>query len=176
MMFLMLLLLSHCAQWAGLKAILVAPAKTHLMNHVTLFLNLALLPMTLLYGLPPERLQMKEPTLGLQTLGKKNCGCCSESLTPAEAQSKSLLSHEIDWNQDADQSCPSQITNIATWIHHHTRHGSASTIINWTHNKGLYVSAAKVATECQTSNTGQKLVHWFRGTGGHVSQGVCQEL
>lgn len=91
--------------------------------------------MTQLYGLPPERPQvgrLKTPTSRASNSGEKKIVAADQVVwvIPIEAPNKNLFSEEINWNQDADQSCASQITTIATWIHHHTRHGTASTIIN----------------------------------------------
>ena len=55
--------------------------KLPLMSHATFFLNLGLLSITQLYGLPPKRLdwQVKDNlSPGLQTVG--NCGCWLYSL------------------------------------------------------------------------------------------------
>lgn len=53
------------------------------------------------------------------------------------------FSDEAIWNLAADWACTQQITSIPSWIHHHTRFGNVATMIEWTKNKGLYVSHAE---------------------------------
>lgn len=133
-----------------------------------------------LYGLPPRRPQigrLKTPTPRAANYREKIVAADQIVwVTPIEDNGKNMFSDEIDWTQDFDQACPSPITTTTTWIHHHTKHGSTSTIKNWTHNKELYVSDTEAATACQIFNTGQNLVHWCSGTWGNILHIVFQEL
>lgn len=53
------------------------------------------------------------------------------------------FSDEAIWNLASDWACTQQITSISSWFHHHPRFGKVSTMIEWTRNKGLYVSDAE---------------------------------